>query len=297
MDMIIIMTELENLTNFIKYVLLGIVQGLTEVLPISSSGHVAIVQSLLKIDTDQGILFFILINLGSLIAVLIHFRKIIFRLVKNFVLYIFKPSTREATKADYLYCWNIVIASIPIGLSGFFLASSINSIYADHRLVIVGVGLLITATLLYIVRNASFVNGRQEITVRDAIMIGIGQMFAPIPGLSRSGITTSTGLMRKLSMETVLVFSFMLYIPVSLGSFAKYFIEWAASPSTFDLGFNISDTWSYFYYLAATIFSFFATLFSLKYIFVWFRRGKLVYFSIYTFVLGIIALIAGVLII
>lgn len=289
-----IMTDLENFTNFLKYILLGIVQGLTEVLPISSSGHVAIVQSILGINTDQGILFLILINLGSLIAIVIHFHRIIFRLIKNFVLFIFKPSTRLETRADYLYCWNIVIASIPIGISGFFLASSINSIYADNGLLVVGVGLLATATLLYIVRNSSYSNGRQQITVRDAISIGIGQMFAPIPGLSRSGITTSTGLMRKLSMETVLVFSFMLYIPVSLGSFAKYFIEWAISPSTFDIGFNVNDTWSYFYYLIATIFSFFATLFSLKYIFVWFRKGKLIYFSIYTFIIGMIALIAGV---
>jgi len=287
------MTFQQILENFLKYILLGIVQGITEVLPISSSGHVTIAQLMMNIDMDEGILFLIVINLGSLVAIVWHFRKMVFRLIKNFVLHIFRPSGRALTKDDFLYCLKIVVASIPIGLTGFFLDDQISSILGEYPLVIVGVGLLVTSTFLFLVRNASYVNGRQSITFRDAMTVGLGQMFAPIPGLSRSGITTSTGLLRKLSMETTLIFSFMLYIPVSLGSVFKYLLDWGASPETFNWGFDPSDGWAYLYYLSATLFSFFATMFSIKYIFVWFRRGKLIIFSIYTFFLGLIALLVG----
>lgn len=284
---------MEIIKNFIKYILLGIIQGLTEVLPISSSGHVTIAQTLLGVDTDSGILFLILINIGSLIAVLIHFRKLLIRLVRNFFLFIFHPVTREVTREDYLYCWKIVIASVPIGLTGFFLNDAINAILNRYPLVVVGIGLLGTGTLLYLVRNASYVNGRQQITFRDAVNIGIGQAFAPLPGFSRSGVTTTSGLMQKLSMETALVFSFMLYIPVSLGSTFKYLLEFLLSPSSFNWGFDPSFGWTYLFYIVATFASFLATVFSLKYIFVWFRRGKLIYFSLYTLALGLICMFAG----
>lgn len=284
---------MEIIKNFLKYILLGIVQGLTEVLPISSSGHVTIAQTLLGIGIDSGILFLILINIGSLIAVLIHFRKMIVRLIRNFFLFIFRPESREITKEDYLYCWKIVLASIPIGITGFLLDNTIDAVLNRFPLVMVGIGLLGTGTLLYLVRNSSYVNGRQKITFRDAMNIGIGQAFAPLPGFSRSGVTTTTGLMQKLSMETALVFSFMLYIPVSLGSTIKYLMEFLLSPGTFNWGFDPSYGWAYLFYITATVASFMATMFSLKFIFVWFRRGKLIYFSIYTLVLGLICLFAG----
>lgn len=284
---------MEIIKNFIKYILLGIVQGLTEVLPISSSGHVTIFQTLLGINIDNGILFLILINIGSLIAVLIHFWKMISRLIRNFFLYIFRPDTREITREDFLYCWKIALASIPIGITGFFLSDTIDSLLNQYPLVLVGMGLLGTGTLLYLVRNASYVNGRQHITFRDAVNIGIGQAFAPLPGFSRSGVTTTTGLMQKLSMETALVFSFMLYIPVSLGSTIKYLLEFSLSPGTFNWGFDTSYGWAYLFYIVATAASFAATMFSLKFIFVWFRRGKLVYFSFYTLGLGLVCLFLG----
>ncbi|HRY77154.1 MAG TPA: undecaprenyl-diphosphate phosphatase [Candidatus Izemoplasmatales bacterium] len=283
----------EIIQHFLEYIILGIVQGITEVLPISSSGHVTIAQQLMGINTDEGILFLILVNIGSLVAILFHFRKFLARLIKNFLSYLFRPSTRQETKEDWLYGWKVVLASLPIGIVGFFFNHSINLILADYPLVLVGLGLLITGTALYLVRNKSYVNGRQTITFRDAAVIGLGQMFAPIPGLSRSGITTSSGLMRKLSMETVLIFSFMLYIPVSVGSMLKYGIDYLQSPATFSWGFDVNNGWFYAYYVVAAAFSFFATLFSIKYIFIWFRRGKLVLFSIYTLVLGTISLFVG----
>lgn len=284
-----------TLIDLIKYIILGIVQGITEVLPVSSSGHVAIFQLIFGIDTDQGILFLILINVGSLFALLIHFRKTLVRLVRNFFLYIFKKDSREKTEEDYLYCWKIVVASIPAGVAGFGFSGIISDFYTENMLLVVGLGLLLTATLLFLVRDKSFVNGKQTVSFRDAITIGVGQMFAIVPGLSRSGVTTTAGLVRKLSMETSLVFSFMLYIPVSVGSFLKYLVEWAQDPAGFDLGFDAANGLQYLYYLFALIASFAATMFSLKFVFKLFRKGQLIYFSIYTFCLGLLSLAFAVL--
>lgn len=281
-----------SFTELVKYILLGIVQGITEVLPISSSGHVAIAQTLFRLETDEGMLFLILVNVGSLVAILIHFWKTIIRLVKGFLRYIFVRSSRNETRDDFQYCLKIAVASIPLGIIGLSLKSTIESYYDRVPMIIVGLGLLVTATALYLVRNASYVNGRQTVSYRDALFVGFGQMFAVMPGLSRSGITTSAGLSRNMSMETTLVFSFMMYIPASLGSSLYYALEIIRDPAS--LGFDPSDFSQYVYYLLALIASLVATRFSLKFVFKLFRGGKLIYFSIYTFLLGMIALLAGI---
>ncbi len=277
--------------ELLKYIFLGVIQGITEVLPISSSGHVAIAQTLFSLETDQGMLFLILVNVGSLVAIVIHFRKKIGTVIQSFLSYVFKPSTRSETADGYHYALKIVVASIPLGIIGLTLKSTIEDVYDMYKMIIVGLGLLVTATALYLVRNSSYKNGRQEVSYRDAMYIGFGQMFAVLPGLSRSGITTSSGLGRKLSMETVLVFSFMIYIPASLGSSLYYALEIVNDPAK--LGFDPSNLNQYLYYGLALAASLVATRFSLKFIFRLFRAGKLVIFSAYTFVLGMIAFVAG----
>ncbi len=282
-----------SIPELIKYIILGVIQGITEVLPISSSGHVAIAQELFSLQSDQGMLFLILVNIGSLLAVIYHFRRKVAALVSGFFRYVFQPASRDKTATDFHYCIKIALASIPLGIIGLALNDVIKAQYETHALLMVGVGLLVTATCLYLVKDASAVNGRQYVTYKDAFYIGVGQMFAIMPGLSRSGITTSTALGRKMSMETALVFSFMMYIPASVGSSLKYMWDISQNPTA--LGFDPSDFSQYLYYFLALIASAFATLFSLKFIFRLFRRGRLVIFSIYTFILGMVALIAGVL--
>lgn len=279
--------------ELLKYIFLGVIQGITEVLPISSSGHVAIAQTLFSLETDEGMLFLILVNVGSLIAILVHFRKKVWSLIKAVWLYVFRPSTRLENADEFHYGMKILVASIPLGIIGLTLKSTIEDVYDMYKMIVVGLGLLVTATALYVVRNSSYKNGRQDVTYRDAMYIGFGQMFAVLPGLSRSGITTSSGLGRKLSMETVLVFSFMIYIPASLGSSLYYALEIVDDPAK--LGFDPSNFNQYLYYGLALIASLIATRFSLKFIFRLFRAGKLVIFSAYTFVLGMIAFIAGLL--
>lgn len=276
-----------------KYIFLGIIQGLTEVIPVSSSGHVTLAQELLRVQTDEGLLFLILVNLGSLIALILHFRKRIGQLLKGFFVHLFVPSKRETTQEDYQYAWKIVVATIPAGIVGVFLMDSIDQLYLTNRILLVGVGLLVTATVLYVVRDASYVNGRQTVTWPDALTVGAAQMFGVLPGWSRNGITTGTGLSRKMSMETALVFSLLLSIPLSLGSLLVYGYRIYRGGAA-DLGFDTANFAQYVYYAAAFFSSIAATWFSLKFIFQFFRRGRLVYFSLYLFVVGAIALIVGI---
>jgi undecaprenyl-diphosphatase len=275
--------------ELLKYILLGLIQGITEVLPISSSGHVAIAQALFSLETDEGMLFLILVNIGSLIAIVIHFRKHIGNVIAGFLKYTFVPSSRKETAEPFHYGMKIAVASIPLGIAGLTLRTTIETYYDRYPLVIVGLGLLVTATALYFVRNSSYTNGRQVVNYRDAMYVGLGQMFAIMPGLSRSGITTASGLARKLSMETTLIFS---YVPASIGSSLYYGWQIIMDPNT--LGFDPTNASLYIYYVAALLASLVATRFSLKFIFRLFRGGKLIYFSVYTFILGIVALMYGI---
>lgn len=282
------------LVELLKYIFLGVVQGVTEVLPISSSGHVALSQALLNIDADEGMLFFILVNLGSLIAIAYHFRRLIARLIVNTLRFVFKKSSRAESTDDFHYALKIVIATIPFGMFGVLLENPLNDFYSKYSMFVVAVGLLITSTFLYIVRFAPLKHVNQSISFKDALVIGLIQPFAMIPGLSRSGITTSTGLLRKVSMDTALTFSLMLYIPISIGAFFYKLVPWIFDPVSYDVGFDTTNLMMYLLYGAAFVFSILATRFSLKYIFKWFRQGKLIFFAVYTLILGLIALFAAV---
>lgn len=282
-----------SIIELIKYILLGFIQGVTEVLPISSSGHVAIFQQLLNLKTDEGLLFLVLINVGSLVAIFIHFHKMLISIFTNCIDFIFRPSTREDTKEGFAYAIKIIIGIIPSAFIGYFLSHSVDVLYQEHYLLMVGAGLLFTSTVLYLVRNKSFVNGRQTVTYQDTLFIGIFQSLAILPGISRSGVTTSSGLFRKMSMETSLNFSFMLYIPLSIGSFIRYLVIINNSTQLSDLGIDPTNSYQIFYYIAAMITSIFATIFALKVMFRLFRKGKLLPFALYTFFVGLIVFILG----
>jgi len=283
-----------SILELIKYIFLGIIQGLTEVLPVSSSGHVTIAQEILRVQTDEGLMFLIVVNLGSLIALILHFRMKIGDLISGFFRFAFVKSSREISREPYEYVWKLVVATIPAGIVGYFLMDSIDAIYLSNRILLVGVGLLVTATVLYVVREASFVNGRQTVEWKDAFTIGFAQMLSVLPGWSRNGITTASGLSRKMSMETALVFSLLLSIPLSLGSLVVYGYRIYRGGAA-ELGFDTSNFALYIYYAAAFLSSIAATWFALKFIFQFFRRGRLVYFSLYLFGVGAIALVVGIL--
>jgi len=266
-----------EIIEIIKYVFLGIVQGFTEPLPISSSGHVFVLKELFDLG-GSDLNFEIIVNFGSLLAILLIYKDDIIRLVKNFFLY-FKVKNEE-TRSDFKYCWLVVIGSIPVGIIGVtckdFIESKLNNIN------IVGVSFLITALFLFLVRNIKGKKNDKDLSIWDSIVIGLTQVIAVLPGISRSGSTLIGGLFRDLDRSTALRYSFMLYIPVSLGTTLLGFKD------LLEIG-NIHEI--ILPYGLGFIASFVVSFFTLRWFMGAVKKGNLKYFSVYCLLLGLAILI------
>lgn len=199
--------------SIFQAIFLGVVQGLTEFFPISSSGHLVFFQSLFGMEEPQ-LFFDIMLHLGSLLAVVIFFWKDIWKVMKGLGSIVKgKKENREEVK---LFYW-IILASIPTALMGLLFKDWLESLFSKPRLV--GGMLLVTGLILWLTRWAQ--KGKKSLRGMrwyDAIFIGIAQGVAIIPGISRSGATISTGLFCGLDRELSGKFSFLLSIPAILGA-------------------------------------------------------------------------------
>jgi undecaprenyl-diphosphatase len=205
-----------------KYILLGIIQGLTEFLPVSSSAHLVIAQKLLKVPFS--IPFDITVHLATLLAVLIYFWKDIVEIARWFLVGLFKIATRNLSLKEVyqriaffkLGCL-LLIATLITAVIGFSFSNFFESLFSSAKAV--GAFLVLTGIILFMAE--SFPKGKKEIgqlNLWDAILIGLAQAIAIAPGLSRSGTTVSAGLMRGLNRELAARFSFLLAIPAILGA-------------------------------------------------------------------------------
>ena len=282
-----------ELIELLKYMLLGFIQGITEVLPISSSGHVAIMQEIMNTSFDEGLVFLSLINLGSFLALVIYFRNRLIELIEAFWQYVVKKERDSETINNYQYGMKLIVATLPIAVVGLFFAGTIDQIYQMYPFVMVGFGLLVTSTFLFIVREKPKKYVDTTIDYKTAVMVGILQPLSLLPGLSRSGITTSGGLLKKVSLTTALRFSMLLYIPISFGSVLLFLIYFLQNPDPTVYGFDPTNGVQIIYYFVSFTMSFIATLMGLKYLFKYFERGKLIYFAVYTMVLGTLSLVIG----
>lgn len=266
-----------DLIEIIKYIFLGIVQGFTEPLPISSSGHVFILKELFNVgSTDLN--FEIIVNFGSLLAILLIYKDDLIRLIKNFFLY-FRKKTEE-TISDFKYCWLIVIGSIPVGIVGFLFKDLIEE--KLNNIKIIGVAFLITSLFLFLVRNIKGKKEDKDLNIIDSIVIGLTQVIAVIPGISRSGSTLIGGLFRDLDRNAALKYSFMLYIPVSLGT------TLLGIKDLLEMG-NIHEL--ILPYGLGFIASFIVSFFTLRWFMGVVKKGNLKYFSIYCLILGVLILL------
>lgn len=270
-----------NIIELFKYIFLGFIQGFTEPIPVSSSGHLLIFQRLM---TDLNEIDFemlaTLTNFGSLIAIIILFRKDIVNLFKGF--FGFLSTKKEEYKSDYKYALMIVLATIPAGIMGIVVTKLELFDKLEQNIKFVGVTLLITALFLFLIRNLKGKKEKEQITFKDAIIVGLWQVVALLPGISRSGATIVGGMTRKFKRETAFNFSFILYIPISIATALLGIKDLITS----DLSANM-----WIYYLSATLvaglFTYFATI--------WFRdivkKGKLIYFSIYCVIAGLLVIL------
>ncbi len=221
-----------------KSIVLGIVQGLTEFLPVSSSGHLVLWSGLLKADSTPA--FDVALHFGSLIALVIFFWGDIVGLFQGFVA-TFRGSLSQDDARKRNMFWLIVVSIIPSGVIGALFSATIEKAFSSYY--IVAAMFLVTGALLFLQRFSSTSRTIREIGWKDAIAIGIGQIFALLPGLSRSGTTMSVGVYRGLKQEDAAHFSFLMAIPTIAGAAVftlKDFLQAGMSSSALiDLGIGV----------------------------------------------------------
>jgi len=189
--------------NYLQVIILGFIQGITEFLPVSSSGHLVIANKLMGLEPD--IALSVILHAASLIAVLIYFRKRIFTIGTEVL-------TRD--KKGYLYILYIIIGILPAVIAGLLFEDILDAFFSS--LSFVGIFLLITSLLLFL--GEKFKRETQPLTFKNSLIIGLMQILALLPGISRSGTTISTGLLTGLKREDAVSFSFLMAIPLIMGA-------------------------------------------------------------------------------
>jgi len=262
--------------NLIRYIILGFIQGFTETIPVSSSGHLMIFKKILDFNVDFETIA-ILTNFGSLLAIIILFWNDIIKIIKGFFSYIKNKDNKS--KDDYKYAWMIVIGCIPAGFMGLVIKYFDLFEKIEKNVKVVGFSLIITSILLFAIRNFKGTKGDSKIGFKEALAVGCFQILGLFPGISRSGSTIVGGMSQDLKRDTAFKYSFMLYIPMSL---AAMLVE--IKDIQIESGLVI-------YYIISVVVSLIVTLLVTK----WFRKivnnGKLIYFSIYCFVVGLLVIL------
>ncbi len=278
---------MDLLINIFVYSILGAIQGFSEPIPISSSGHLVIFQSLFEklgimVPQMNDITFEVIVNTGSLFAIMFYYRQDIKRLFTSFVSYIVKPQTRRKEIANFRYCILLIIATIPAGIAGVVFGDQIEAAFSNPKLV--GCSLLVTAIFLLYVHKFGYLGSRdaKKLNLFDAIRMGLFQVLALLPGISRSGSTISGGMIGGLDQKSARDFSFFMFMPVSLGAIILKFGDLLDSPT-------IGELW--LPYLFAFFTSGIVTYLALQLLFKILQKRKLNIFSIYCLSVGILTLL------
>lgn len=261
-----------DLVEVLKFLFLGLFQGFTEPIPVSSSGHLEIAEHFFHLKIE-GMSFALLVNTASLFAVLLIYRNDIVRLIQNGLLYITK---REKTaESDFRFIILLIVGTIPAGIIGVLFQDFIEEHLAGIKTV--GITLLVTGFALWMIRNLRGRKNDADLSFRDAIIVGLAQAVALIPGISRSGATIVAAMGLGMKQETALRYSFLLYIPVSVGGMILGFSDILADKNLAELALP---------YTVAFFASLVASYFSLKWFMNIMARGNLKYFAIYCFIVG-----------
>ncbi|WP_216830019.1 undecaprenyl-diphosphate phosphatase [Alkalihalobacterium elongatum] len=263
--------------NWFEALLLGIIQGISEFLPISSSAHLVIAEKLLGITMSTGNLTFeVLLHAASLLAVICFFWRDLLEIIKDFFSYLIHKT--EKAKTNYRFAWLIVGATlITMGVG-----KGIEGFIGDRitQASTIGAALIVTGLFLILIEHGINVGNRtvKEMTWKDCIIIGFGQALAVIPGISRAGSTLIVALWCGLDKETAVRYSFLLSIPVILGITILKLPELTAETFA-GVGFELA---------IACLASFIFAIIGIKWLIQMLNQAKLTYFAIYCIALGTI---------
>ncbi len=264
--------------SWIQSLILGLIQGLTEFLPVSSSGHLELGKFILGVELEENLFFTVMVHVATILSTLVVFRKDIAQLFVG----LFKFQWNEETQ----YITKIVVSLIPIAIVGLFFKQYVDDIFNLTNIVLlVGLMLLITAGLLALAYY--YKSGEKDITFKNAFIIGIAQTVAVLPGISRSGATIATGLLLGTKKELVAKFSFLMVLVPILG---EAFLEIVGFEGS--LQASVADVGA-----ISLIIGFFAAFISglaaCKWMINIVKRGKLIGFAIYCLVVAAIAITVG----
>ena len=258
--------------NIIDSIILGIVQGLTEFLPVSSSGHLELGKAILGDNSvpEESLLFTVVLHFATALSTIVVFRKDIWSLLKG----IFKLQWNE----DLQFMAKIALSMIPAVCIGLFFEEELEALFGGN-IVLVGCMLLITAILLFLADKAK--NTNKKVSYSNAFVIGIAQAIAMLPGISRSGATISTSVLLGNDKTKAARFSFLMVIPLIFGKIAKDILS---GELTYDAQNFTSLTVGF-------IAAFVAGLFACTWMIALVKKSKLTYFAVYCAIVGIIAII------
>jgi len=262
--------------HILEAILLGVLQGLTEFLPVSSSGHIELGKYLFGIELKDDLLFSLFLHLATVLSTIIVFRKDILSIIKELFQFKFNEATRFVTY--------ILISMLPVFIVGIFFKDAVESFY-NGNIAFVGAMLIITGLLL--LASEKIKAKTRNLNAPSAFIIGIAQAIAVLPGISRSGATIATGLISGVDRSAIARFSFLMVIPPIIGA------------SILDVG-NISNSkynsTDILNMCAGFMAAFLTGLFACKLMIRLVKNSKLIYFAIYCFLVGSICLISRLII-
>ena len=262
--------------NELEALILGLIQGLTEYLPVSSSGHLTIGQEVLGVSGSDNLIFDVVVHVATVLSTLVILWKEIVWIFKG----LFKFRWNDETR----YTVNILVSMIPVGIVGVFFKDYVEEIFGSG-LFIVAYFLMVTALLLTFSYYAK-PRQKEKISLRDAFIIGIAQAAAVMPGLSRSGSTIATGLILGNKKEKLAQFSFLMVIPPILGeALLDVMKAMKHGAEAVTGGMSISAL------AVGFIAAFISGCFACKWMISIVKKGKLIYFAIYCAIISVIALI------
>lgn len=258
--------------SWFEALILGLVQGLTEFLPVSSSGHLEIGKALFGTDVEESFAFTVAVHGATVLSTLVVFRREILALILGVLKFRYNVETK--------YVLMLLLSMIPVGIVGLYFRDSVESLFSGN-LVLVGLMLLVTASLL--VLTGFFADRGREMNFGRALLTGLAQALAVIPGISRSGATIATGMMLGVDRSRVAEFSFLMVLLPVIGANLMEFAGREGTPGSTNI---VAIAFGF-------VAAFLAGLFACKVMIALVKRSKLWWFSIYCVVVGLLAIILG----
>lgn len=258
--------------GILEAILIGIIQGLTEFLPVSSSGHIELSKEILKttIEGEDNVMFTVVLHAATALSTLVVFRKEIIEILKG--LFQFKWND------EFKFSLKIIISMFPAAIVGVVFKEEIDAFFTGE-IMLVGLMLLVTGAVLFLADRAR--NTNKDVGVLEAIVVGVSQAIAILPGISRSGATIGTSVLLGIDRTKAAKFSFLMVVPLIFGKMAKLILDG-------EISFQSNDILAYGAgFLAAFVVGLLACTWMIALV----KKSQLKYFSFYCFIVGTIAIV------